>query len=76
LLGQQIGTEKTIWLHDAAQLGKWRTSGLARVGSARLVEYSMNLKISSFDHSILANTNCGTENFSSRTPTAENKDQT
>jgi hypothetical protein len=38
LLGQQIGTEKTIWLHDAAQLGKWRTSGLARVGSARLVE--------------------------------------
>jgi hypothetical protein len=38
LLGQQIGTEKTIWLHDAAQLGKWPTSGLARVGLARLVE--------------------------------------
>jgi hypothetical protein len=38
LLGQQTGTEKTIWLHDAAQLGKWRTSGLARIGSARLVE--------------------------------------
>jgi hypothetical protein len=29
MLGQQIGTEKTIWLHDAAQLGKWPTSGLA-----------------------------------------------
>jgi hypothetical protein len=38
MLGQQIGTEKTIWLQDAAQLGKWPTGGLARVGSARLVE--------------------------------------
>jgi hypothetical protein len=34
-----MGTEEPIWLHDAAQLGKWRTSG-------------------------------------SRTPIAENKDQT
>jgi hypothetical protein len=71
LLGQQIGTEKTIWLHDAAQLGKWRTSGLARVGSARLWNKSccsMNLQMSSFDHSSLPNTNCGTENFTLRTP--------